>query len=209
MEEMVAARPRSRLRPLVASYTGYRIEGAEPGVHHGLPSRHVTVIVTLEGTVDLAAITDPTQPPASFRALAGGLHARPALISHNGYQHGIHLEFTPLGARILLGRPAGELAGTVVDLGALLGPIVGELVERLRSARTWTDRFLELDGMLTPDRHATRRAGTGARVGLATAGGQPRPGRGGRAGPGSRLEPAALRGAFPPGVRPHPRWRAG
>ncbi|HET9257069.1 MAG TPA: hypothetical protein VFO16_17980 [Pseudonocardiaceae bacterium] len=36
----------------------------------------------------------------------------------------------------------------MLELGTLLGPVAGELVERLRSARTWTDRFLELDTVL-------------------------------------------------------------
>jgi AraC-like DNA-binding protein len=117
-------------------------------VHRGLPSRYLTFIVTLGGTVDLAALPDSAQPPASFTTLAGGLHATPALISHDGHQHGIQLHLTPLGARVLFGMPAGELASTVVDLGTLLGPVAGELVERLRAARTWTDRFLELDSVL-------------------------------------------------------------
>jgi hypothetical protein len=106
--EMVARTPRARLSPLVAGYTGYRIEGAEPGVHRGLPSRHLTFIVTLDGTVDLAIMPDPAQRPASFTTLAGGLHATPALISHDGHQHGIQLQLTPLGARVLLGLPAGD-----------------------------------------------------------------------------------------------------
>ena len=147
--EMVAARPRPQLGPLVAGYAGYRIAGAEPGIHRGLPSRHLTFIVTLDGTVDLAAMPDPAHPPASFTTLVGGLHAAPALISHDGNQHGIQLSLTPLGARMLLGLPAGELAGHVIDLGALLGPVAGELLDRLRSARTWTDRFFELDEVLT------------------------------------------------------------
>lgn len=124
---MVPARPRPRLSALVAGYTGYRIEGAEPGVHRGLPSRHLTFIVTLDGTVDLAAMPDPAQSPASFATLVGGLHATPALISHDGHQHGIQVDLTPLGARVLLGLPAGELASTVVDMGTLLGPVAGEL----------------------------------------------------------------------------------
>ncbi|MDQ2881635.1 MAG: helix-turn-helix domain-containing protein [Actinomycetota bacterium] len=163
--EMAAAKPRARLGPLVAGYTGYRIEGAQPGVHRGLPSRHLTFIVTLEGTVDLATTPDPAAPPTSFTALAAGLHATPALISHDGYQHGIQLHLTPLGARVLLGLPAGELAGIVVELGALLGPVAGELVERLRSANTWTDRFLELDDVLT--RIARQRDGPAPEIGWA------------------------------------------
>lgn len=163
--EMVAGRPRAGLVPLVAGYTGYRVEGAPPGVHRGLPSRHLTFIVTLDGTVDLAALPDPAQPPASFSTLAGGLHARPALISHDGHQHGIQLGLTPLGSRVLLGLPAGELAGTVVELDTLLGPVTGELVERLRSARTWTDRFLELDSVLA--RIARQRDGPAPELGWA------------------------------------------
>ena len=129
---MVSARPQARLRPLVARYTGYRIEGAKPGVHRGLPSRHLTFIVTLDGTVDLAAMPNAGQPPTSFTTLVGGLHATAALISHDGHQHGIQLHLTPLGGRVLLGLPAGELANTVVELSTLLGPVAGELVERLR-----------------------------------------------------------------------------
>lgn len=163
--EMVTVRPRPQLRSLVAGYHGYRVEGAEPGVHRGLPSRHLTFIVTLDGTVDLAATPDPAQPPASFTTLAGGLHAGPVLISHDGRQHGIQLSLTPLGARVLLGLPAGELANTVVDLGTLLGPVAGELVERLRAARTWTDRFLELDDVLT--RIAGQRDGPAPELGWA------------------------------------------
>lgn len=146
--EMVAGRPRAPLSPFVARYTGYRIEGTPPGVHRGLPSRHLTVIVTLDGTVDIATMPDPAQPSGSFTTLAGGLHASPALISHNGYQHGIQLHLTPQGTRILLGLPAGELANTVVELDTLLGPVARELIERLRSASTWTARFGELDNVL-------------------------------------------------------------
>ncbi|MGH3984266.1 MAG: helix-turn-helix domain-containing protein [Pseudonocardiaceae bacterium] len=163
--EMVVGRLRPRLSPLVARYTGYRIEGAKPGVHRGLPSRHLTFIITLGGTVDLAAMPDPAQPPASFVALAGGLHASPALIVHNGQQHGIQLSLTPLGARVLLGLPAGELAATVVDLDTLLGPVAGELVDRLRAAHTWTERFLELDRALAGIARQRERDGPAPELG--------------------------------------------
>lgn len=146
--EMIAGRPPARLSPFAAGYVGYRIEGAPPGMHRGLPSRHLTFIVTLDSTVHIAAMPNPTQPPRSFTALAGGLHAAPALISHDGYQHGIQVHLTPLGARVLLGLPAGELANTIIGLSTLLGPVASELVERLRAANTWTARFRELDDML-------------------------------------------------------------
>jgi AraC-like DNA-binding protein len=156
--QIITGAPRVQLRPVVAGYSGYRVDCAEPGIHRGLPSRYLTIIVTLSGTVDLSALPDPALPPASFTTLAGGLHARPALISHDGRQHGIQLHLTPLGARVLLGLPAGELAHTVLDLGTLLGASADELRERLRSARTWTERFAQLDGVLA------RLASSGGRL---------------------------------------------
>jgi hypothetical protein len=102
---MVVGKPRQRLSPLVAGYTGYRIDGARPGVHRGLPSRYLTFIVTLDGTVDLATMPDPAQPPASFTTLVGGLHATPALISHNGQVAGRVMRFEV--AHRLLRAPHG------------------------------------------------------------------------------------------------------
>lgn len=176
--ESAVARPGGRLSALVNRYSGYRIVNAAPGVHRGLPSRHLTVIVSLDGTVDLAALPDRRQPSRSFTALAGGLHTAPALIRHDGYQFGIQLELTPLGSRALLGLPAGELAGAVVDLDAVLGSAAGELTERLRAATTWTERLRRLDETLArlvrdrglPDAaltHAWRRlAASGGAVGI-------------------------------------------
>ncbi|HYZ07929.1 MAG TPA: helix-turn-helix domain-containing protein [Pseudonocardiaceae bacterium] len=146
--ESVAAQSCPGLRALVTGYTGYRIEGAAPGVHRGLPSRHLTFIITVNGTVDLATMPDPRQAPASFGAMVGGLHSAPALIRHDGNQHGIQAALTPLGARTLLGMPASELATAVVDLATLLGTAAGELADRVRSAYTWTGRFLALDAVL-------------------------------------------------------------
>jgi hypothetical protein len=167
LSEMVVGTPQARLSPLVAGYTGYRIEGAPPGVHRSLPSRHLTLIITLDGTVDLATMPDPEQPPAPFTTLIGGLHATPAVIRHDGDQHGTQLHLTPLGTRALLGLPAGELASTVIELGTLPGPVAGELLARVRSASTWTDRFLKLDQVVTRvvrqrDGPAPASAGRGA-----------------------------------------------
>ena len=70
-----------------------------------------------------------------------------------------------MGARVLLGLPAGELANTVIETGTLLGPVAGELLERVRSASTWTDRFLALDQLLA--RIARQRDGPTSELGWA------------------------------------------
>ncbi len=139
--------PTQRLRPFVSSYTGYRLVG-QPGLHQGIPSGHLTFIMSLDGTVDVAAMPDPAQAPASFTALVGGLHDRPAVISHDGRQHGLHLDVTWLGARALFGLPAGELSGAVVDLAALLGRRAEWLAERVAGASGWRARFAMLDAAL-------------------------------------------------------------
>ncbi|MER7013699.1 helix-turn-helix domain-containing protein [Saccharopolyspora sp. NPDC000359] len=135
--QYVKATPPPRLRALISDISGYRLRSA-PGVHRGLPSPSLTVIITLDETVD---VTFDSGQHVSCTALIGGLHSKPATIEHGELQHGIQLGLTPLGARALLGVPAGELADTGLHLADLLGPAATELTERLRLASTWSERF--------------------------------------------------------------------
>ncbi|KAA5834226.1 helix-turn-helix domain-containing protein [Saccharopolyspora hirsuta] len=135
--QYVKATPPPGLRALISEISGYRLLSA-PGVHRGLPSSSLTAIITLDETVD---VTFDTGQHMSYTALVGGLHSKPATIQHGEFQHGIQLGLTPLGARALLGVPAGELADTGLHLADLLGPAAAELTERLRSVSTWSERF--------------------------------------------------------------------
>lgn len=148
MSRGAVGRPCGRLRPYVDSYVGYRLEGFPAGVHRGLPSEHLTLILSLDAPVDMISMPDPAQAPLALDALVGGLHSSPVLITHDGNQHGVHLEVTPLGASALLGMPAGELASAVVDLRTLLGSRADEAHERIAAADTWTERFAVLDDVL-------------------------------------------------------------
>lgn len=141
-------RPAPPLRPFVAWYGGYRTAGAAPGTHRGLPSPYLTVIVTLDDQLTVATHPDPAQPAGRYDTLVGGLHTSPALVTHSGSQSGIQLALSPLGARALLGLPAGELAGVDVDGTDLLGRFAVELHERLRTAPSWPARFSILDELL-------------------------------------------------------------
>jgi AraC-like DNA-binding protein len=149
VNESAIGRPAPPLRPFVDRYIGYRQEGFAPGLHRGLPSRHLTFIVSLADPVEIAGMPDAAQRPASYQAFVGGLHAAPATIRHDGTQVGVSIQLTPLGASALLGVPAGALAWSVIDLEAVVGRPAGELVERLVEATTWRDRFAVLDEVLT------------------------------------------------------------
>ena len=141
--------PAPRLRPFVDHYVGYRYEGFAPGVHAGLPSRHLTLIVSLAEPIDVGFLNAPAAPRQRLLALAAGLHATPTAVHHDGNQHGMQLAVTPLGARALFGMPPAEIAALTLPLDAVLGPLAGELVERLRAAEGWPRRFAILDGVLS------------------------------------------------------------
>src|SRR5713101_5847009 len=115
--------PREPLRRYVAWYTGYRQRGVPPARHRGLPS-------------------------GDFGTLLGGLHSAPALIAHGGAQSGIQVALRPLGARALLGLPAGELADIDVPAEAVLGGVCAELRDRVAFAAGWRERFAILDEIL-------------------------------------------------------------
>jgi AraC-like DNA-binding protein len=143
--DAAVAAPAPQLQRLVSGYSGIRYEGFPPGTHIGLPSRHLTVVVSLGTPLHVA--------DGQFTALAAGLHTGPAAIVHDGSQHVVSLELTPAGARLLLGVPASELANSVVELDQLLGREVGELTDRMAAAPDWEACFAVLDDALT------RRAG--------------------------------------------------
>ena len=148
VEEWAFARPSPALRGYVSGYHGYRQAGLAPARHRGLPSPHLTLILTLDEPLTVAAHPDAAQPPGSFASLLGGLHTSPALITHDGAQSGVQVGLSPLGARRLLGVPAGELASLDVPADAVLGSIVEEALDRFRAGRTWPARFAAVDRLL-------------------------------------------------------------
>jgi hypothetical protein len=119
--------------------------GVEPARHRGLPSPSLTLIFTLEDPLVLTAHPDPAQPPGIYETIVGGLHTRPAIITHDGRQSGIQLGLSPLGARALLGVPAGELAERDLRADDVLGPLTNEIQDRLRCASNWSERFAILE----------------------------------------------------------------
>jgi AraC-like DNA-binding protein len=140
--------PAAGLREYVDSYVGFRQAGVEPARHRGLPSPSMTLIFTLDDPLVIAAHPDPAQRPGTFDALVGGLHTAPAIITHDGRQSGVQLGLSPLGARTLLGLPASELAGIDVPAQEVLGRFAAEVLDRLRCADSWPERFAILDKML-------------------------------------------------------------
>ena len=137
-------RPSAPLRAHVTDIWAWRQAATTPGTHQGVPGGHLTVVLCLDGDMELLRAPDPARSPGRFVASVAGLHSSPAVIATGPAQTGMQLRLTWRGARELLGLPAGRLSGDVVDLAELL-PRIGPVLDRLRATRSWPARFALLD----------------------------------------------------------------
>ncbi|MGA4506509.1 helix-turn-helix domain-containing protein [Propionibacteriaceae bacterium G1746] len=119
--------PPPQLRPFVASAVGYHVPAAPAGVHRGLPSRHLTLVIDLDQPLEATAPTGST----SARAMLGGLSTSPVLLAAATPQRGMQYALTVLGVHALLGVPSRAVAGLNLDLVDVLGPDAARLLDRL------------------------------------------------------------------------------
>lgn len=117
------------LAPYLASLVVYDVDTGGAGVHRGLPTTTLTVVLALDEPLDVGWADEPAHRSTRW-ATASGLDSRPAAIHHGGVQRGVQLALTAAGARALLGCPAGALARQILDLGDVV-PQLGDLPERL------------------------------------------------------------------------------
>lgn len=94
------------LRPFVAEALGYQAPAHPSGVHRGLPSRHLTLVIELNAPLAVMGLSEPV----SAHGVIGGLHTMPAIIDASRSQEGLQYGLTPLGALALLGAPGGGAA---------------------------------------------------------------------------------------------------
>lgn len=130
---------RGALAPYVASVVAYDVDLGGPGVHRGLPSTTVTFVLPVGEPLDVGWQDRPGSREQRWSTLSG-LHAHPAEIHHDGHQAGVQLALTTTGARALLGLPAAELAGLLLELDDV-APALRHLPERLHATPRsgWVD----------------------------------------------------------------------
>lgn len=104
------------------------------GVHQGLASPWLTLVISLAGPV---AVDMPdrggTVRHTEFNALIGGLCPAAVQLPMVGEQRGIQIDISPLEVRRIFGLPAGEITYCTVDLVDILGRSADWLAERLRA----------------------------------------------------------------------------
>ncbi len=148
VQEQYAHRPGPGWAGWVRNAVGYRISGAAPGVHVGMPSLSLTLVVPIGERLVVQAPGAPTAE--AMRGCLGGLHTSPAMVRHPGHQLGIQLSLRPSAARALFGVPAGELGPTCHELDDVLGTRARALGDRLAEIDSWEGRFALLERVLTP-----------------------------------------------------------
>lgn len=92
------------LLPFVASMTAYDLEMPGPGVHRGLPSTTLTLVLPIGEPLDLAWAEDPTSRRQGWSIVAG-LHTVPVQVHYGHRQVGLQLQLTARGSRALIGLP--------------------------------------------------------------------------------------------------------
>lgn len=138
--------PHPELAGVVDGYAGYRVENGAAGVHRGLPSPRVTILISLAEPIRSIAANGGLD--VGLDALVGGLHDRAVLVERPVLEHGIAIDLSVTSSERILGVGGSDLHGGAVALTDLLGRPGARLVERVRDATTWSERFDAVDGEL-------------------------------------------------------------
>ena len=144
------------LWPHVQGYCGYLESEAGVASRVEFSSGSVAVIVGLGPPVEIAYPGYGAGGAVRVTSFVAGLHESFAVAESIGWQQGVQIDLTPVGAYRLLGVPMDSLANRVVDLEQLLGRFAAHLTERLCEMEDWQARFDVLEAMIAPRFAAAR-----------------------------------------------------
>jgi AraC-like DNA-binding protein len=137
--------PAPTLRPFIAQYAGFRVSGLPSGVHFGLPSRDVDLIISLGQPIKVLQMPNAIQAPATLTAFVSGLHDAPAILRQDGSAFGLHVFIRPLGIQAILSTASDQISSLVLNLCDIWGNRAEGLIEALLGVHTWHERFDILD----------------------------------------------------------------
>lgn len=145
---LVFASPAPGLRRHLKGYCGYeeRTDGAIRRLE--VASSGATLIISFGPPVELLGPGDGSGASLQVTSFVAGPHTGYTIAVSPGWQHGVQVDLTPIGARRLFGVPMYELANHAVDLDAILGAAAGRVAERLAELRTWHDRFSLVEALI-------------------------------------------------------------
>jgi AraC-like DNA-binding protein len=138
---MVTGELHPGLRDYVVSWCGF--EEWAPGItrRRQVPDCFVPLIIDFLPSYKVAPATAPEAWTLRRFGFAAGMHDQFALTESQGLASGMQIDFTPIGAHLIFGRPMSEMTNLVVGLDDVLGADGVRLVDRLVDARDWETRF--------------------------------------------------------------------
>jgi AraC-like DNA-binding protein len=154
--EIVLRAAASDLRSHVTGYCGYQEIASRLNRRVNVASSTVGLIIGFGDPVGISYPRSRARPIADLSgsvtrvtSFVAGLHDSYALTESTGYQHGIQIDLTPLGAYMLFGVSMVDLSHRVVDLGAIAPGLWSRLDEELHGMPSWQARFDRLDAFIT------------------------------------------------------------
>jgi AraC-like DNA-binding protein len=144
---MFDASPSAWLRRYVHRYTAFTEPATRAAFRRQVPRTEIVMIFSLG---DEFLVRDPRTAGGGtmLRSFVAGLHDSYVLVSNTGGSHGIQVDLTPVGARMLLGVPMHEVANRTIGLEEVVGRWSTTAVARLAEAPSWSSRFAILDEIL-------------------------------------------------------------
>ena len=140
--EMAVRLPSDHLRPYVhGDYCGYVERTARPLRRRELATPFVVFVLEFGPPIRIYDYGSTTSASRHAGGFVAGMDDRFALTEHDGFQSGVQVNLTPIGARLFFGLPMSELAGQVVSSRDLLPRRHRSLAERLEPLPDWDARF--------------------------------------------------------------------
>ena len=147
--EMATFPPGERLRPYIhGDYVGYTELTNVPSLRREFAAPFVVLILEFGPPICVSPHGDSRLRARHAGGFVAGLDDGFAVCEHDGFQQGLQVNLTPIGARLLFGIPMSELTGRIVSIRDVLPAAHRNLCERLQDISDWDARFDLLDSTL-------------------------------------------------------------
>jgi AraC-like DNA-binding protein len=142
--EAILCVPDLRLRRYIeGNYLGWTESVLRPVTMRETPRPVIPMVFNLGPAWRLS---EGGQHPFHADSFVSGLSEHYTLVESTGRSSCMQVNFTPMGARRLLGLPLLEIADRVITMDDVLGAPGRDLIARLHDASHWSERFLLLEG---------------------------------------------------------------